>query len=63
MDDKLVCELSDNQYKGNFVGLWLGSNIDASFDDFMISDRTDDKAFDVSPVSKLATAWGRVKQK
>jgi hypothetical protein len=44
----------------------LGSNINASFDDFMITERVDEQAltdFDVLPADKLAIAWGYVKQK
>jgi hypothetical protein len=66
VDGEPICQLSDNKYKGNFVGLMLGSNINASFDDFMITERVDEQAltdFDVLPADKLAIAWGYVKQK
>jgi hypothetical protein len=66
VDDKPVCRLSDGRFRGKFVGLSIGSNIDASFDDFMISDRVDDQAlidFDVQAKDKLTTSWGYIKQK
>jgi len=66
VDDKPVCKMSDGRFRGEFVGLSIGSNIDASFDDFMISDSVDENAFAdfaVSSSGKLATAWGTIKQK
>jgi hypothetical protein len=66
VNDNLICEMTDGRFKGNFVGLGMGANIDASFDDFVISDRVDDQAlidFDVSSVDKTAITWGDVKQK
>ena len=66
IDDKPICKLKDSKYKGKFVGLWLGSNIDASFDDFMISDSVDEDAlenFAISPQDKLPQTWGTLKAK
>lgn len=52
VDDRPICRLQHSEFKGKFVGLGIGSNIDASFDDFMITNEVDDAAFsefDMSP--------------
>lgn len=63
VDDKRVCKLSDDLFEGTFVGLCIGVNIDASFDDFMISDKVDESAFemDVSPEGLTSTMWASLK--
>ena len=64
VDDKLVCELNDHQFKGKFVGLCTGDQVDISFDDFMITDSVDDSAFadfDVSPEGTMTTTWAGLK--
>ncbi len=66
VDGELLCKLQDGKYKDEFVGLAIGSNIDASFDDFIISDQVDEeafsKAFGVSPGDMvLATTWADLK--
>jgi hypothetical protein len=64
VDDEPVCKIRNNQFRGRFVGLGMGSNIDASFDDFMITDQVDEDAllhFDVSPEGMLATTWAGLK--
>lgn len=47
--------------EGKFVRLMIGSNIDASSEDFMISDRVGNDAFglfDVMNLGKSAITWG-----
>ena len=64
VDDKLVCKLRDNQFKGKFVGLITGPQLDVSFDDFMISDKVDNTAFDemgVSPKGMVSATWASLK--
>lgn len=64
VNDKPVCKIGDDKLKGKFVGLGMGANIDASFDDFMISDKVDDTAFDemdVSPTGLASTKWASLK--
>ncbi len=65
VDDKLVCDLNDRQFKGKFAGLCTGDRVDVSFDDFMITDQVDEDAFvnfDVSPeVRALTTTWAGLK--
>jgi hypothetical protein len=65
VDDKLVCELRDRQFKGKFVGVATGYQVDVSFDDFTITDQVDDDAFldfDVSPEGMaLTTTWASLK--
>jgi hypothetical protein len=66
VDDKFVCKMEDNRFKGNFVGLGISSHTYASFDDFMISDQVDEDAFskyfNVSPdAMALATTWADLK--
>jgi len=66
VDDSKACRLADGRYKGGFVGLITGPNTDASFDNFMITDRVDDDAFTdfgVSPEDMLATTWAGLKTK
>lgn len=41
VDDELICKLHGAHFEGKFVGLTMGSNISASFDDFMITDQAD----------------------
>ncbi len=64
VNDEFVCKLSHDTYKGKFVGLMIGANIDASFDDFMITDQVDEDAFinfDVSPEGTMTTTWAGLK--
>jgi len=64
VNDRPVCKLEDRALKGKFVGLGMGSNISASFDDFMITDQVDEDAilnFDVSPEGMLTTTWAGLK--
>ena len=59
-----MCQLRDKQFQGKFVGLCTGCQVDVSFDDFMISDKVDETAFDEMDVSLkgLASAtWGSLK--
>lgn len=41
VDDELACRIYGAQFEGKFVGLSMGSNVTASFDDFMITDEVD----------------------
>jgi len=66
VDDRPVCKMDDDRFKGKFVGLGISSHTYASFDDFMISDQVDEdalsEAFDVSPDDMvLATTWADLK--
>jgi len=50
--------------EGKFVRLMIRSNIDASSEDFMISDRVGNDAFglfDVMNLGKSAITWGQLK--
>lgn len=65
VDDKPTLRLRDRGFKGKFLGLVIGANIDASFDDFMITDQVDEDAFSEFDVSskdmKLTTTWAGLK--
>jgi hypothetical protein len=65
VNDRPICKIRDDRgYKGKFLGLSMGSNISASFDDFMITDQVDEDAilnFDVSPEGMLTTTWAGLK--
>jgi len=43
VDDEIVGRMYNAYFDGKFVGLSIGSNISASFDDFMITDQLDEK--------------------
>ncbi len=76
VNDELVYVGYDGKFKGSFVGLNLGHNVDVSFDDFMITDRVDDVTLSTAekdepgtrPIptavdarGKLSVTWGRMK--
>lgn len=60
VNDELVFEAQDNSFKGSSVGLFMSLYVDASFDDFMITDEVNSvSAVDVN--GKLPVTWGCMK--
>lgn len=61
VDNKMVSRIhNDYGYEGNYVGLCIGSNIDASFDDFIISNQVETGLSLAG--SSSTTTWASMKE-
>ncbi len=60
VNEELVIDAQDDGFRGDYVGLYMGLYVDASFDDFMIMDQAGVVSA-VSAEGKLSTAWGHMK--
>jgi len=62
MDDELVCDAQDDRFTGNYVGPYMSLYMDASFDEFVITDQVDAlSASSVNAHEKLSATWGQMK--
>ena len=62
VDDKLVCDAQDDRFTGNYVGPYMSLYMDASFDEFVVTDQVDDlSASAVDAHEKLSATWGHIK--
>jgi len=62
VDDELVCDAQDDRFSGNYVGPYVSLYMDASFDEFVITDQVDDlSASAVDAHGKLSATWGHMK--
>jgi hypothetical protein len=59
IDDELAFEVNDGRTKGNFVGVFNALYVNASFDDFVV---TDEPLASVSPQGTLMTTWAGLKK-
>ncbi len=60
VNDELVIDTQDDTFRGDYVGLYMSLNVDASFDDFMITDQAGVVSA-VSAEGKLSATWGHMK--
>jgi hypothetical protein len=62
LDDELICDAQDDRFSGSYVGPYMSLYIDASFDDFVVTDQINDlSASAVDANGKLSATWGHMK--
>lgn len=59
IDNELAFEVNDGRTKGYFVGVYTALYVNASFDDFVVTDET---LASVSPQGTLMTTWAGLKK-
>jgi hypothetical protein len=68
VNDALAIEVEDDKFVGAYVGPYISLYVDASFDDFMITDQQDFETLaqsdttSVSPRGALITTWSGLKK-